>query len=120
MLKEDFTRGQLLNMAREIASYNGMFEEIGYAEPLDDFVEMFDDKTELIRAWYYGEADYNDDYFTIDSSGNIKSFTENELLDECEDNRDDIVEEYTRLVQENNIDDNYNYVDNELLKELGH
>lgn len=123
MLKKDFSSKELLTMAREVSSYNGMFEEIGCCyDDLDEFLEVyFSNSSDAIRAWHYGNASYMDDYFRIDAYGNIESLLEYQLLDECEDNRDDIVEEYVRLVQENNIDDSYNnYVDSELLQELGY
>lgn len=122
MLKKDFTSKELLIMAREISGYNGMFEEIGYADSdLNEFLKVyFAEPIDAIRAWHYGEANYNDEYFRINVYGNIESLSEYELLEECEDNRDDIVEEYVRLVQENNINDYDNFIDDELLEELGY
>ena len=122
MLKKDFTSEQLLIMAREVSSYNGMFEEIGYAyDDLNEFLDTYFPKSsDAIRAWHYGNANYTDDYFRINVYGNIESLSEYELLDECEDNRDDIVEEYVRLVQENNINDDEGFIDDELLEELGY
>ena len=122
MLKKDFTNEQLLIMAREVSGYNGMFEEIGYCyDDLDEFLEIYFTKSsDAIRAWHYGDANYMDDYFRINAYGNIESLSEYELLNECEDNRDDIVEEYVRLVQENNIDDYDSFIDDELLEELGY
>lgn len=122
MQKKDFTSKDLLTMAREISGYNGMFEEIAYTyDDLDEFLEIYFPKSiDAIRAWNYGDASYNDECFRINAYGNIESFSKEDLLKECEDNRDDIVEEYVRLVQENSIDDYNNFIDDELLEELGY
>lgn len=119
MLKIDFTKEELLKMVKEISNYNGKFDEIANAsDDLNSFLEMFSDKEELIRAWSYGEAKYEDEYFRIDVYGNIKSLSKDELLEECEENRDEIIEEYVELVQNNQIIDSENFVDDELLEEL--
>lgn len=107
MLKKDFTSEELLTMVREVSSYNGMFEEIGYAyDDLDEFLEIYFPKSiDAIRAWNYGEADYNDDYFRLDSCGNIESLSYNELMEEVEEYKEDIIEEYKSLVKDGSIDD---------------
>ena len=119
MLKIDFTKEELLKMVKEISNYNGKFDEIANASnDLNSFLEMFSDKEELVRAWSYGGAKYEEEYFRIDVCGNIKSLSKDELLEECEENRDVIIEEYVELVQNNQIIDSENFVDDELLEEL--
>ena len=122
MMIKDFSREDLLLMARDIANYNGMFEEIGYADDnLNDFLKTyFAEPIDAIRAWSYGGANYDDDYYRMNIYGNIESLSAEDLLDECECNRDEIVEEYVRLVEKNYIDDYNNFIDDELLEELGY
>ena len=65
---------------------------------------------EAIRATYYGNYNYNDDYVKFNGYGNIDSYSEYERIEEIKDNIDDIVE--------NLVECYYNIYINEELENL--
>ena len=104
---KEFTNEEVYRMAIEVYYYNGMYEEIGGAyEDLEHFLDVsFTSTEDAIRAWYYGEAEYNDDYFRLNVYGNIESLSYDELMEEVEEYKDDIIEDYINLVKDGNIED---------------
>lgn len=107
----------LENMAQEINSWNGLFEDIAcvYTD-LQELIEV-SGKTgeEIARATFFGDIrNWCDDYFYINSYGNFASCTEIEHENSILAQKDEIIEEFLNIF-ENSLED-YQI---EWLEELG-
>ena len=101
----------LLDVVSELNSWNGCLENLDFWENDEDFFNtFFNNPMEAIRATYYGNYNYNDDYVKFNGYGNIDSYSEYERIEEIKDNIDDIVE--------NLIEYYYNIYINEELENL--
>ena len=101
----------LLDVVSELNSWNGCLENLEFWENDEEFFNtFFDNPMEAIRATYYGNYNYNDEYVKFNGYGNIDSYTEYERIEEIKDNIDDIVD--------NLIECYYNIYINEELESL--
>ena len=101
----------LLDVVSELNSWNGCLDNLDFWENDEEFFNtFFDNPMEAIRATYYGNYNYNDDYVKFNGYGNIDSYSEYERIEEIKDNIDDIVE--------NLIESYYNIYINEELENL--
>ena len=101
----------LLEVVSELNSWNGCLENLDFWENDEEFFNtFFDNPMDAIRATYYGNYNYNDDYVKFNGYGNIDSYSEYERIEEIKDNIDDIVE--------NLIEYYYNIYINEELENL--
>ena len=101
----------LLEVVSELNSWNGCLENLDFWENDEEFFNtFFDNPMEAIRATYYGNYNYNDDYVKFNGYGNIDSYSEYERIEEIKDNIDDIVD--------NLIEYYYNIYINEELENL--
>ena len=101
----------LLDVVSELNSWNGCLENLDFWENDEEFFNtFFDNPMEAIRATYYGNYNYNDDYVKFNGYGNIDSYSEYERIEEIKDNIDDIVD--------NLIECYYNIYINEKLENL--
>lgn len=83
----------LLDVVSELNSWNGCLENLDFWENDEEFFNtFFDNPMEAIRATYYGNYNYNDDYVKFNGYGNIDSYSEYERIEEIKDSIDDIVE----------------------------
>ena len=85
----------LLSIVKDINSYNGSLEHLDFYENDEEFFEMFfhNNPMEAVRASFYGDYRYCDDYVRFNGYGNLESFSEYDLIEECKDYINDIVEE---------------------------
>ena len=101
----------LLDVVSELNSWNGCLENLEFWENDEEFFNtFFDNPMDAIRATYYGNYNYNDDYVKFNGYGNIDSYSEYERIEEIKDNIDDIVE--------NLVEYYYNIYINEELENL--
>ena len=101
----------LLEVVSELNSWNGCLENLDFWENDEEFFNtFFDNPMDAIRATYYGNYNYNDDYVKFNGYGNIDSYSEYERIEEIKDNIDDIVE--------NLVECYYNIYINEELENL--
>ena len=101
----------LLDVVSELNSWNGCLENLEFWENDEEFFNtFFDNPMEAIRATYYGDYNYNDEYVKFNGYGNIDSYSEYERIEEIKDNIDDIVD--------NLIECYYNIYINEELENL--
>ena len=101
----------LLEVVSELNSWNGCLENLDFWENDEEFFNtFFDNPMEAIRATYYGNYNYNDDYVKFNGYGNIDSYNEYKRIEEIKDNIDDIVD--------NLIECYYNIYINEELENL--
>jgi hypothetical protein len=99
----DKNRHGLLELARMANRWDGSFDFSDTYETLDD---MFPDVSAKITGpfateggleWFkdrivYGSISPWDDLYTLDGNGNIATTTEEKILEEAWENRDDIIE----------------------------
>ena len=101
----------LLEVVSELNSWNSCLDNLDFWENDEEFFNtFFDNPMEAIRATYYGNYNYNDDYVKFNGYGNIDSYSEYERIEEIKDNIDDIVD--------NLIECYYNIYINEELENL--
>ena len=101
----------LLDVVSELNSWNGCLDNLDFWENDEEFFNtFFDNPMDAIRATYYGNYNYNDDYVKFNGYGNIDSYSEYERIEEIKDNIDDIVE--------NLVECYYNIYINEELENL--
>ena len=101
----------LLDVVSELNSWNSCLENLDFWENDEEFFNtFFDNPMEAIRATYYGNYNYNDEYVKFNGYGNIDSYSEYERIEEIKDNIDDIVD--------NLIECYYNIYINEELENL--
>ena len=101
----------LLDVVSELNSWNGCLENLEFWENDEEFFNtFFDNPMEAIRATYYGNYNYNDEYVKFNGYGNIDSYSEYERIEEIKDNINDIVD--------NLIECYYNIYINEELESL--
>lgn len=83
----------LLEVVSELNSWNSCLENLDFWENDEEFFNtFFDNPMDAIRATYYGNYNYNDDYVKFNGYGNIDSYSEYERIEEIKDSIDDIVE----------------------------
>ena len=101
----------LLEVVSELNSWNGCLENLEFWENDEEFFNtFFNNPMDAIRATYYGNYNYNDDYVKFNGYGNIDSYSEYDRIEEIKDNIDDIVD--------NLIEYYYNIYINEELGDL--
>lgn len=118
MKKENLIKEYLLNneeilleVVSELNSWNSCLENLDFWENDEEFFNtFFDNPMDAIRATYYGNYNYNDDYVKFNGYGNIDSYSEYERIEEIKDNIDDIVD--------NLVEYGYNIYINEELENL--
>lgn len=99
-MKKNEIREYLLNnedvlsdVVSELNCWNGCLDYLEFFENDEEFFNTyFNSPMEAIRATYYGDYNYNDDYVRFNGYGNIDSYDEYEKNEEIKDCIDDIVD----------------------------
>lgn len=102
----------MLELVRDINSYDGSLDWLEYQENDEDFFNIYyNNALEAVRAVCYGNYNYADEYVKINAYGNLESCSKYELAEELEDNIEEITERlidlYTNL-----------YISDELKKKI--
>lgn len=107
----------LLDLAREVNSYNGCFEDLTYTfKDLEELIEVSGKSgIELVRATFFGGIrNWLDDYFYIDSYGNFASCSKKTFEREILRCKDEIITEFLEI-----FGDSLENYQREWLEELG-
>ena len=108
-------KGYLLNHVDEIGNIvseiNSIDNSLEYLEYFDNDEEFFNtyfynNPMEAVRASYYGDYNYCDDYVKFNGYGNLESANEYDLVKRYEEYIDDIVKALIEHYQEISIYDN--------------
>jgi hypothetical protein len=85
------TRNALLDAARTVNGYDGSYD---WVDTYEDFNEMFGtcDAQFIANKVFYGHYDPNADAYRFDVYGNIESVSNEDLLAQVWDEREDIVD----------------------------
>lgn len=104
---EDFTVEELMDIMQEVNSWDGRFEDVQAYENDEEFFETFfhDSPYELAQKISYGSYNFSDQYVRFDGYANLESLSDYEYEQEIEDYRDEILDAYKELAEENGIDD---------------
>ena len=96
------------SMISEINSIDGSLEYLEYWDNDEEFFDTFfhNDPMEAVRASYYGDYNYCDDYVKFNGYGNLESANEYDLVKRYEEYIDDIVKALIEHYQEISIYDN--------------
>lgn len=101
-MKEYFTIEELRGMVEEVNSWNGELDYLDYQENDEEFfnIYFYNKPDEAVRATYYGDYNYMDDYVKFDAYGNLESCSELELEKELENYQEEIIEAYMDNINE--------------------
>lgn len=101
LLVEELDTNTLIDMVRNINSWDGSFEDLDYWDNDDEFFETFYSgrMLELVRALSFGSYNYMDSYVKINTYGNIVSANTWEFEEEVEGQREEIIERYLELME---------------------
>lgn len=104
-----YTAEQLLEMVREVNSWDNSLEEFEYWDNDEDFFSTFfnDNPMEVARSVQYGNYNYNDDFVSFDGYGNLESISRYDLDEELKHSAEEIVERATELNEEGHLDLDY-------------
>ena len=100
MKKENLIKEYLLNnedvlisVVQELNGWNGCLDWIEFMENDGDFFEsFFENKLDAVRATFYGDYKFNDDYVRFNVYGNLESFSEYDMIEEIKAYIEEIVE----------------------------
>lgn len=90
-----------LEMIDAINHYDNSLENLNYYENDEEFFNMFfyNNPMEAVRASYYGDYKYLDEYVKIDLNGNLKSSWKYELYFELTENVNEIIDRLVELME---------------------
>lgn len=104
LIDEEVSVKDLEYMVRECNSYDGSLEDYCYEINDEDFFNVhFTEPMEAVRAAYFGEYQYSDDYVRFNAYGNLKSVSTWEFEQELKDGTDEIVERYAEMLEDNSV-----------------
>ncbi len=116
MSRADLSTEQLISIVQDIISYGGSFEHLEVFENGEQFFEDFFDGNAggAVRAVFYGDYNYHDDYVRLNGYGNLESLSEYDYEIEIDNERDNIVDRYIEMVADGDIDNEWIELDNEI------
>lgn len=104
LIDEDVSVRDLEYMVRECNSYDGSLEEYCYEVNDEDFFNVhFTEPMEAVRATYFGEYQYSDDYVRVNAYDNLDSKSRYDYEDDLRDGQKEIVERYTEMLEDNSV-----------------
>lgn len=104
LIDEDISVRDLEYMVRECNSWDGSLEDYCYEINDEDFFNVyFTEPMEAVRAVCFGEYRYSDDYVRFDAYRNLKSASKWDFNDELTAGKDEIVERYAELLEDNSV-----------------
>ena len=99
----------LWGMVDEVNGYNGALDHLRVSYNDEEFFNtyFYNNPMEAARSVSFGEYNFNDEYVRFNGYMNLVSLDEWQLNRELRENKEDIIDEYLRLLEENSIDDYY-------------
>ena len=83
----------LISVVQELNGWNGCLDYLEFFENDGDFFEsFFENKLDAVRATFYGDYKFNDDYVRFNGYGNLESFSEYDMIEEIKAYIEEIVE----------------------------
>lgn len=104
LIDEDISVRDLEYMVRECNSWDGSLEDYCYEINDEDFFNVyFTEPMEAVRAVCFGKYRYSDDYVRFDAYRNLKSASKWDFNDDLTAGKDEIVERYAELLEDNSV-----------------
>lgn len=96
----------LRDLVIECNSWNGSLDWLDYQENDEEFFNIYfeGNPNEAVRATYYGEYKYMDEYVRFNAYGNLKSASRWEVEKELEESVEEIFDTWYELYQDKNVD----------------
>lgn len=112
---ENLSLTDKISLVNEINKYDGTLDYLVAYENDEEFFQTFfsHNVMEVVRAVYYGDYRYTDDYVRFNVNGNLESFSSYEFESDFYDEIDVIIDWIL-----DNGDDIKHYIDTELLDEF--
>lgn len=109
VLMEQVDEKTLLEMTDEVNGYNGRLDHLRVSYNDEEFFNTYfcNNPMEAVRSVSFGEYNFNDEYVRFNGYGNLVTLDEWQLHRELRESKEDIIDEYLRLLEENSIDDYY-------------
>lgn len=91
----------LLELVRDINSYDGSLDWLDYQENDKDFFDtyFYQNPDEAVRAVCYGDYKYTDEFVKFNGYGNLESCSKYEMQEDLETFIDDIIERLIDLYE---------------------
>lgn len=101
-MKKNFTIDELREMVGEVNSWNRELDYLDYQENDEEFFNtyFYNKPDEAVRATYYGDYNYMDDYVRFNAYGNLESCSELEYEKELENYKEEIIDAYYENINE--------------------
>lgn len=101
-MKENFTIDELREMVGEVNSLSGELDYLDYQENDEEFfnIYFYNKPDEAVRATYYGDYNYMDDYVRFNAYSNLESCSELEYEKELENYQEEIIDAYYENINE--------------------
>ena len=94
----------LVEIVNEINSFDGSLDWLDFYVNDEDFIEnMFQTKSDAVRAVYFGDYHYADDFVKFNGYGNLESYSEYQVIEEMKSYIDDIIDRLFELKNYINI-----------------
>lgn len=104
--KSELTFEEKLDLVQSINNWDGSFDNLEFFENCEDFFdEYFNSPGEAVRATYFGDYRYADEYVRFNGYANLDSFTDYEAEAEIDYSLDEIIERFAELLNDGNVDD---------------
>lgn len=107
VLMEQVDEKTLLEMTDEVNGYNGGLDHLRVSYNDEEFFNTYFHNNPMgaVRSVSFGEYNFNDEYVRFNGYGNLVTLDEWQLHRELRESKEDIIDEYLRLLEENSIDD---------------
>ena len=85
---------ELKDVVVSLNSWNGSLERLDVYHNDEEFFNMYfrENPMEAVRASYYGDYDYMEEFVRFDAYGNLETLTEHQYEEELKDYIDEIVD----------------------------
>lgn len=85
---------ELQNVVREVNGWDSSLEHLAYEYNDEEFFNVFFEgkPMEAVRAVFYGDYRYTDDYVKFDGYGNLESASEYKVEEELKENIEEIMD----------------------------
>ena len=98
----------LMDMTREVNFWDGSLSQFNYIS-MEDFDEYMGhlSPTEIACEIQYGDFNINEEYFQFNAYDNLVSYTDWEVEEDLEDNKEDIVSRFIELYEDGHVETTY-------------
>ena len=106
LLMNEVDEKTLWGMVDEVNGYNGALDDLRVSYNDEEFFNtyFYNNPMEAVRSVSFGSYNFNEEYVRFNGYGNLVTLDEFDYFRELRENKEDIIDEYLRLVEDNSID----------------